>query len=595
MRRRIKSKGMTVNAIAGTHVVFFGLDLDPGQRKGFRGFGFKRLDKATGESIWLRGMKTFEETEPRPVKGEMFRSCEHPFQSFQWADYSVKPGQDYDYTVVAFYGSAAQLTPKVELKVSVTTESETGATHSAFFNRGSVATQEYARRFENKKPSKAGVGAYQWLSRGLVEALIDFIGRAEAGWELHAAVYEFQWAALFDKNESADDDPEFAELDVLKAVKAAIKRGAKVDILFDDIEKYKTNKKTGEKVAAGPWEKNRKAIAAAKIKTACKGRANSSKIMHNKFFVISKGGQPQAVWTGSTNLTENGIFGHSNLGHIVEDEGVAQAYLDYWLRLADDPKVDKQYRAANTAATPIPPAHWKNRTTAVFSPRGTSTDLDALDWFADIAASAKSGLFMTFAFGMHEKFKEVYRSDDNILRMALLEKEGNNPKTIEQDRKDIQKIRNRTNVVLAIGNRLKTNAFDRWMAEMDRLNPHVHVLWIHTKYMLVDPLGAAPIIVSGSANFSKASTYDNDENMLVIHGDKRIADIYFGEYIRLYAHYAFREAVKWSIEKKKTKGAEEWKPQYLIDDDRWMAPYFDPTDKSARHARREYFSGAMSV
>jgi phosphatidylserine/phosphatidylglycerophosphate/cardiolipin synthase-like enzyme len=594
MRRRKESNGLTVNAIAGTHVVFFGLDLAKPKRPGFRGFGFKRFEVSTGEIIWLRGMKTFKETEPHPVKGEMFRSCDHPFQSFQWADYSVKPGQQYMYTIVAFYGKATDLKAKLEVGVKVTTELETGPRHSVFFNRGSVATQEYARRFENKKPSRAGVGAYQWLSRGLVEALIAFIGRATAGWELHAAVYEFQWAALFDPAAAADDDPEFAKLGVLEAIKAAVQRGAAVRVLYDDIEKHRTNKRTGEEKPVGPWAKNREAIAKAGIKSVCTGRRESSKIMHNKFFVLSKGGRPKAVWTGSTNLTENGIFGHSNLGHTVEDEEVAQAFLDYWQRLAADPKVDKKYRAANTAATALPRATWNNGTTAVFSPRGTSSDLDALDWYAEIAAGAKSGLFMTFAFGMNEKFKKVYRTDDQILRMALLEKEGNNPSTLAQDKKDIQKIRNRPNVVLAIGNRLKTNAFDHWLAEMDRVNPNVHVLWIHTKYMLVDPLGATPIVLSGSANFSRASTYDNDENMLIIRGDKRIADIYFGEYIRLYAHYAFREAVKWFVEKQHAGTAEEWQPQFLVDDDKWMEPYFDPEDKSARCARREYFAGPMS-
>jgi phosphatidylserine/phosphatidylglycerophosphate/cardiolipin synthase-like enzyme len=569
MRRRKESSGLTVNAIAGTHVVFFGLDLAKPKRSGFRGFGFKRFEAETGETIWLRGMKTFEKTEPHPVKGEMFRSCDHPFQSFQWADYSVKPGQDYTYTIVALYGTATDLKTKIEVEVAVTTELETGPTHTAFFNRGSVATQEYARRFENKKPSEAGQGAYDWLSRGLVEALIAFIGRATTGWEIHAAVYEFQWPKILD------------------AVKAAKDRGAIVKVLYDDIGGDNPGGK-------GPAAKNRAAIEAAKIKSVCQGRSNSSKIMHNKFFVLSKGGIPKAVWTGSTNLTENGIFGHSNLGHIVEDEEVAQSFLDYWQRLKADPKVDNDYRAANTAATAVPPVPWKNGTTVVFSPRGTSSDLDALDWYAEVAAEAKTGLFMTFAFGMHEKFKDVYRTDDEILRMALLEKVGNNPNTLEQDKKDIQKIRNRPNVVVAIGNRIKTNSFDRWLAEMDRVNPHVHVLWIHTKYMLVDPLGATPIVVSGSANFSKASTFDNDENMLVIRGDKRIADIYFGEYIRLYAHYAFREAVKWHTEKVAAGTATNWQPQFLIDNDKWMEPYFDPADKSARCARREYFAGPMS-
>jgi hypothetical protein len=95
MRNRQEKNGLTVNAIAGTNVVFFGLDLDPEQRPGLRGFGFKRHDKVEGETFWLRGMKTFEKTEPFPAKGETFSTRYHPVQSFQWCDYSVKPNREY--------------------------------------------------------------------------------------------------------------------------------------------------------------------------------------------------------------------------------------------------------------------------------------------------------------------------------------------------------------------------------------------------------------------------------------------------------------------------------------------------------------------
>jgi phosphatidylserine/phosphatidylglycerophosphate/cardiolipin synthase-like enzyme len=568
MRSRTRHQGLTVNTIAGTHVVFFGLDLSAARRPGFRGFAFQRHDPLEDETVWMRGLKTFESTEPHPAKGETFSTRDHPVQSFQWCDYSVKPGRDYRYTAAALYGEPGDLEPRVEVEIAVTTESETGPTHSAFFNRGSVATQEYARRFQNETPGKAGPGAYQWLSRGLLEALVAFLDRAGAGWEIHGAVYEFQWPAA------------------LAAVKRAHGRGAKVRILFDDVEAFSDGK------PKGPWNGNREAIKAAKIKQLCRGRGQG-KLMHNKFFVLSRGGKPLAVWTGSTNLTENGIFGHSNVGHIVEDPAVARAFREYWERLRQDPAIDSTYRGANVAATPAPPVPWEAVTTPVFSPRGTN--LDALEWYANIASGARAGLFMTFAFGMHQRFKEAYRRDDAVLRMALLEKEGNNPSTKAQDRRDIQQIRNRPNVVLAIGNRIVTNSFDRWLAEMSRINPHVHVHWVHTKYMLVDPLGEAPTVVIGSANFSKASTDTNDENMLAIRGDRRIADIYFGEYIRLYTHYAFREAVKWHMEKVANGTPQTWRPQFLAEDDGWMAPYFDAADPSARSARRTYFAGELAV
>lgn len=68
---------------------------------------------------------------------------------------------------------------------------------------------------------------------------------------------------------------------------------------------------------------------------------------------------------------------------------------------------------------------------------------------------------------------------------------------------------------------------------------------------ILKPLGDEPIVATGSANFSKVSTDTNDANMIVIKGDKRISDIYIGEYMRLYTYYVFREAVQWAIENKK--------------------------------------------
>jgi phosphatidylserine/phosphatidylglycerophosphate/cardiolipin synthase-like enzyme len=559
VRQRKRQGGLTVNAVAGTYVVFFGLDLAAGKRPGCRGFGFKRFDHSEGDTIWLRGLKTFGQTEPHPAPGETFSTLHQPVQGFQWADYSAKPGRTYTYTVVALYGDPADLNQRIAVDVEITTETEVGAVHSAFFNRGSVATQEYARRFRNEPPNVAGPGAYQWLSRGLLEAFVAFLGRAGAGWEVHGACYEFQWPAA------------------LAAVRAAHQRGAKVHVIFDDM---------------GPGRLNEAAIKSAQIRSLCRGRVKG-KLMHDKFFVLSERGTPRAVWTGSTNLTENGIFDQANVGHIVEDAAVAQAFRDDWDRLAADPPVAAAYRRANEQASPAPPKPWTAPTTAVFSPRGA--ELDALRWYADIAGSAKQGLFMTFAFGMNPMFRGVYAKDDDVLRMALMEKEWGNPKTRQAETQAIQQLRKRRNVVVAVGNRIVTNSFDRWLAELQQIDPDAHVYWVHTKFMLVDPLGPRPVVVTGSANFSKASTDTNDENMVVIRGDTRIADIYFGEYLRLYTHYAFREAVKIAMEKKEAGTPEQWTPQFLVDDDSWMAPYFDPHDRSARDTRRRYFAGPMAV
>ena len=560
MRVRTVASGLTVNAIAGSYVVVLGLDIDDANRAGLRGFAIQREDKKEGEILWMKGMKTFESVEPHPAGGEQFSSLVHPFQSFQWSDYTAKPGYTYVYTVVAMTGKPGALKAGVSVSVTVTTESITDD-HTIHFNRGAAASQEYARRFLNRPPSKAGQGAYDWLSRGLVEGIVAFIGRAKGnGWALHGAFYEFQWPT------------------VLKALHDAKARGAKVEIVFDDIDNE-----------SGPHGANEDAIAAAQIKTLCKPRSNGT-LMHNKFLVLSENDKPRALLFGSTNLTENGIYGHANCTHVVENAAIAAKYLQFFKKLKTDPVTTgtgNPYKKWTIDQTPAPAKTFEQGMAPVFSPRA---NLDALKWYGTLAGSANKALFMTFAFGMNAVFKTVYGKSDKVLRFGLMEKEWNG-KNKEAQIEAIRKIQALPNVVIAIGNRIPLNGFDRWLGELDRITGHVNVHWIHLKFMLVDPLSENPVVATGSANFSDASTATNDENMLVIKGNKRVADIYFGEYMRLYSHYAFREAVKIFLEKNPNAQPEDMKQGFLIEKGDWTATYFDPKNSSARMARRLYFAG----
>jgi len=554
MRTRQTQSGLTVYAIAGTHVVMLGLDLRDAKRAGCLGFAIQREDHTENERYWLRGMKTFEATDPGLGPGGTVASRQHPFQTFQWADYSAKPGYDYTYTVIPLYGTPAQLVEGDAVSARVATEAETGTQHSVWFNRGAVASQEYARRFQNLAPDKIpNQSAYRWLTRGLLEALLSFIGRAsDASYGLYGAIYEFQWPP------------------VLEALKAVANQGARVQIIYDAIPR-----------ARGPVSANEDTIAAVGIADLCKGRT-SGKLMHNKFFVLTRNEQPIAVWTGSTNITENGLFGHSNLGHVVEDGVIAQAYLDYWNELLHNP-TPADMRKWTGMHNPAPPSSWNDEVRVIFSPR---KGLSVLKWYANVADSAQQALFMTFAFGMHREFKTVYEQNDGVLRFALMDKEGNGA-GLQQGKKDIRRIRRLPNVVVAIGNHIRLNSFDRWLRERSRLSGNVHVRYIHTKYMLVDPLSNQPVVITGSANFSAASTNTNDENMVLIRNNTRVADIYLGEFMRLYSHYAFREAVK--IAQDGGVEAGKWRPNYLVPNDSWQKDYFTPGH--ARFLRRRYFAG----
>jgi phosphatidylserine/phosphatidylglycerophosphate/cardiolipin synthase-like enzyme len=100
-------------------------------------------------------------------------------------------------------------------------------------------------------------------------------------------------------------------------------------------------------------------------------------------------------------------------------------------------------------------------------------------------------------------------------------------------------------------------------------------------------------VITGSANFSDASTKTNDENMLVIKKNKRVADIYLGEFMRLHSHYAFRQAVKIFLEQNPGKSPDDFAQRFLVEDkdEDWTKSYFDRDDRQARMTRRLYFAG----
>lgn len=547
MRVQGRSGHLTALAVSGTHVVMIGMSMPKSAMKTCLGFAIMRKDQESGESVWMRGQKYFAGSALGDAgAGQQFTSREHPFQSFQWSDYSAKPAQAYTYRIVAMHGQPGALTEGAAVSLKIKTQSVKTGKHTVFFNRGAAASQEYARRFKNVKPNELEgdeqAAAYKWLSRGLVEGLVAFLREAGAGDSLFGAIYQYQNSQIFSE------------------LKAARSRGARVQVMYD---------------GKGMLKANVAAVAEAKARTFSKPRSNTATIAHNKFFVLVKKGKPAAVWTGSTNLTENGIYGHSNLGHIVRDEAIAQAYYDYYLQInADMPR--KELASWTLTASPAPVQLARRGMVPVFSPR-KGTDLEALQWYADMASQAQRGLFGTFAFGMHERFLSAYDKDDHVLKFALMESLG----ATRAGKAAVSKMRRRPNIVVAVGNAIQTNAFDNWLEEITSIVDKTHVRYIHTKYILVDPLGDDPIVVSGSANFSKASTDSNDENMLVIRGEKDLADIFLGEFMRLYSHYAYREM----LARKRTG-----QRSTLVPTSDWINEgYFEKN--SQRSLRRQYFAG----
>ena len=548
MRVTTSQNGLKVHAVAGTYVVMFGFDLPEADCGGLLGFSIHRTDHVEQEAYFLCGMKAFAETDPGFPAGSQYSTRDHPIQSFQWADYSAKPGYDYTYTVNALKGSPSDLEIHAPVNFDVTTESPESGDHDVYFNRGVAASQAYVRRFGDKEPKDIpNRKAFEWLSRGLNEALEDFVRSSIPGVHaLRIAAYEFNYTAF------------------LQVIRQVLDTGVEIKIVYDARQD-------------NPRIRNQQAVSDEGLDDVSFGRTQpKSYISHNKFIVKLENGQPKSVWTGGTNFSEGGIYGHSNVAHVVEEATIAERFLDYWNALANDP-TSSVLKDSVELISPLPNGLPSAGTTVLFSPR---RNLDALDWYANLALNATEGLFMTFAFGMNDIFKDVYANAAAPLRLALLEKKTRSMKAgpeKEAEERKIQVLRNMPENVFAIGEFIRTNEIDGWVKErLSGLNSHVR--FVHNKFMLIDPLSDDPVVIAGSANFSDASTRRNDENMIITRGNTRVSDIYLGEFMRLYSHHAFRESLQWRDP--------EAPPKPLRTDD-WWRDYFGQTSRSSR---RKFFA-----
>ncbi len=545
--------GFQAFAVAGTNTISFAIQASEAAKQGLLGFAVERSE-AGGPRRRMRGFKVFRSLLPKPEKDTVVSTWDHPVQSFVWDDFTARDGTDYEFLFHPLRGTPAALDRTAEpIRIRVRTEAEfSEADHDIFFNRGAASSQFYAREFGNKKPSQLPppkqAQALQWLTRNLDEAVLRFIKQAKKGDALLCCFYEFRY------------------LPVVQALAAAIDAGVIVEIIIDaKINEHVDG--TGKRVRSFPRDDNLAAIAAAGIKKThiIERDANASDIQHNKFMVRVRGKVPIEVWTGSTNISTGGFTGQTNVGHWVRSRKAAQAFKAYWDVLAANPgtlqgdsraeaiKKKKAYRDQVEALSVAPSdvAAIPKGITPIFSPR---SGLSVLNLYIKLADSATTASCMTLAFGINAALKEALvdnTSKSHIVFLLLEKKDTPN----NRSSKPFVVINAANNVYQAWGSFLKDPVY-QWVRETNarELQFNQHVSYIHSKFLLMDPLGADPIVVTGSANFSEASTNGNDENMLIIRGNTRVADIYFTEFNRLFNHYYFR-AVQEDLKRPAPKAA----------------------------------------
>ena len=574
----ITQRGFAAKAISGTRTILIALNCPDAVRKGLKGFAFEREIIGAGNqgTKFLRSQKVFKSIVPDPknthdpndpTKPMAFYTDQFPIQSFLWGDYAVSPDTTYGFRILPMFGEPSALTtdPKDEIKFEITTEKEweMGETHCVWFNRGAIASQKFSEEFGNQPPKNINDPkdpTVVWLSRGLLEACLEFINETKAGDALRVAAYEFTY------------------LPILTALKDLIDKGIDVKIVYHDTVEIdpKTKKKTD-----GENETAMKAAGLPINDQKVTYKRSKTKIPHNKFIVRLKGGKdPVEVWTGSTNFTASGFLGQTNVGHRVADTKVAKQYFNFWKLLKTDPELETA-RTKLAKLTPNPDeAIAANSAVRLFSPRAKA---EMLGWYGRRMLDAANSVWFTAAFGVSEALVEPIAKKRSQMRFVLMEK----PAPPAQ-KKALSADFNR--VILSYGvplgeiyeirdgkvlsrKPIKEFELDKWFFKEELYRPKNDgfVFFVHTKFLLIDPLSDDPLVCSGSANFSSGSLLQNDENMMLIRGNTRVADIYMTEFDRIFRQFYFRDIAN---ELAAAKTSDDAKSIFLDETDTWSDSYF---------------------
>jgi len=533
-------KGLKVRGVAGTYVVLLAFNCSKSYRKGLLGFGVQRKDHENGEVIWLRGLKKFDL--PASDEGDDVSTRRHPIQKFHWGDYTTKPGRSYTYTIHAFKGDPRALVDfeTVDVKVKCEVPEQVGKNgHGVHFNRSAAASQAFANRFPNlPKGDVQDPTARTWLSRGLMESLIAYIDAAQPGEGLHLFLYEFEKEEYFD------------------ALKRAKARGVKLEILYDAIVK-------GGK---GPSLESKPLIKKFGLDDVAKGRKGSGLgISHNKFMVLTgTNAKPRSVWTGSTNFTDSGVYAQTNVGHVVVDSGLAQNYFDWHQAIFNAPETSAGDSRKEAMKLTTVPTSKLSGTTLVLSPRKTT---EAVTECAQLVSGAKRMVCFTAPFALHDDVENaLIKAPAQVF--GLLNKDG----VVGKELHDAPNTQ-----LAAAGAINEKSILEKWQGKLLAESLQHSGVFIHTKIIMVDPLSDHPIVITGSANFSNNSSKNNDENQLFIADEKEVADVYLGEFMRMFDHYYFRDHAKFMAKEKKTNP----KAGFLAETDDWTDRFFDGSEREA--------------
>ncbi|MGE5195477.1 MAG: phospholipase D-like domain-containing protein, partial [Deltaproteobacteria bacterium] len=108
---------------------------------------------------------------------------------------------------------------------------------------------------------------------------------------------------------------------------------------------------------------------------------------------------------------------------------------------------------------------------------------------------------------------------------------------------------------------------------------------IHDKIVVIDPFADNCVVVTGSHNLGHKASFNNDENLVIIEGNRKLAVAYASHVLDVYDHFSWRYNVK-------HPGAHGADPYLKGTPDEWLDRYFD-SDGEIKVAQLKFWMQAV--
>jgi len=559
------------------------------------GFAIYRIDESNKETplpsqaVFFKGEK----------KDEGQTTEDFPIQKFYWKDVYARliaeetKKRKFRYKIVPRKISTDRLVDMSELPILITNTVEItdtiDANIGAVFNRGIISTQRVARAFKGKASKNKLLDSIQYsahdklrdsLSGDMVEALTGFVDKAKDNGRIYAALYELGDEELITK---------------LKGL------GNKLFIVLAD-SKTKEDDLTRPQylVKDGQMHYYQKTLDANQPARDALSKTTDQKwdrimpdghIGHNKFLVfVDEKNVPQSVLLGSTNWTPTGLCTQTNNTLIIDDTNLAQRYLNYWNQLrtdTEDAKGDpKKLQSSNlrtwdSNGVELTNIENINSLQSWFSPNtpnGRGSNManekrppDMEEVVKHINNAQQAILFLAFYPGSPSianwTAQALKKNKDLFVRGCVTNVSAS--EGFYYDLKGITPPKNEEDGHKQDYRVFAAEAFDgktipeSWLKEI--LSAGFAI--IHDKVMVIDPFSDHCVVITGSHNLGHKASYDNDENMVIVKGNKKLALAYTTHILDIYDHFSFRYWFK--------RNANSADYNLETDPEKWLDKYYD--------------------